>query len=88
MMAARHDSPLRPPSRYTQAQEFFIGYAQVWCSKYRPEFSRTLAQSDPHSPPWLRVNLPLRNMREFQEAFECPDDARMVLPQKDRCEVW
>jgi hypothetical protein len=56
--------------------------------KYRPELSRLLARSDPHSPPALRVNLPLRNLPQFQAAFSCPATARMVRPQADRCEVW
>jgi endothelin-converting enzyme/putative endopeptidase len=65
-----------------------LGYAQVWCSKYRPEFSRLLATSDPHSPPELRVNLPLRNMPEFQQAFSCEAGSKMTRPAKERCDVW
>lgn len=88
MMATHRASASESPSRYSNAQQFFLGYAQVWCSKYRPEFSRMLAQSDSHSPPALRVNMPLRNMPEFQQAFSCRAGSRMVRPPKERCEVW
>jgi endothelin-converting enzyme/putative endopeptidase len=75
-------------ARFTPEQQFFLGYAQDWCSKYRPELSRLLARSDPHSPPALRVNLPLRNLPQFQAAFSCPATAKMVRPAAERCEVW
>lgn len=88
MMASRQPAMTSSTSRYTDPQQFFLGYAQVWCSKYRPEFSRMLAQSDPHSPPALRVNMPLRNMPEFQQAFACPSVSKMVLPPQERCAVW
>jgi putative endopeptidase len=87
MTASRRPVP-EARTRYTDAQQFFLGYAQVWCSKYRPEFSRMVAQSDPHSPPALRVNMPLRNMPEFQQAFACPASSKMVRAPKDRCDVW
>jgi endothelin-converting enzyme/putative endopeptidase len=90
--AAMMAAPRRPRSdavsRYSDSQQFFIGYAQVWCSKHRPEFARMLAQVDPHPPPSLRVNMPLRNMPEFQQAFACPAGSRMVRPASERCVVW
>ncbi len=75
-------------SRYTPSQQFFIAYAQSWCSKSRDAFARQLAVVDPHSPPYWRVNGPLGNLSEFQKAFECKADAKMVRPAAQRCEVW
>jgi putative endopeptidase len=75
-------------SRFTPAQQLFLGYAQSWCSKTRDEFARQLVMVDPHSPPRWRVNGPLGNLSEFQKAFQCKADAKMVRPQAQRCEVW
>jgi len=88
MTEATKDRPDNAQYRFKPAQQFFLGYAQSWCSKYRPEHARMRAQTDPHSPPFLRVNGPLGNLATFKEAFACKDDAKMVRPAADRCEVW
>jgi endothelin-converting enzyme/putative endopeptidase len=33
---------------FTPEQRFFLGWAQVWAEKSRPEWERLMAQSDPH----------------------------------------
>jgi putative endopeptidase len=45
-------------------------------------------QMDPHPVAKFRVNGPLSNLTEFQEAFSCKADAAMVRPPDKRCEVW
>jgi putative endopeptidase len=50
-------------------QQFFLGYAQNWCTNERPEFLRMLAQVDPHSPDALRVRGVIVNMPEFAHCF-------------------
>jgi endothelin-converting enzyme/putative endopeptidase len=74
--------------RFTPSQQFFLGYAQSWCSKYRDEHARLRAATDPHAPPRLRVNGPLGNLAAFATAFECKDGSPMVRPAAERCEVW
>jgi putative endopeptidase len=71
---------------YTMQQQFFIGYAQNWCSNERPEFMRMLAQTDPHSPDALRVKGVLVNSPEFAKAFGCKAGQPMA-PVKS-CRVW
>jgi endothelin-converting enzyme/putative endopeptidase len=78
--------PLPQRSRYSASQQFFLGFAQSWCTKYRPETARLRAATDPHAPPYWRVNGPLANLASFQEAFQCKADAAMVKPR--RCDVW
>ena len=73
-------------TRFSPEQQFFLGYAQSWCGKYRPQYARLLATVDPHSPPFLRVNGPLSNLPAFQKAFACPANAKMV--RSPRCEIW
>jgi putative endopeptidase len=71
---------------YTMEQQFFIGYAQNWCTNSRPEFMRMLANVDPHSPDALRVKGVLVNTPEFAKAFGCKAGQAMA-PVKS-CRVW
>ncbi|HVG35499.1 MAG TPA: M13 family metallopeptidase, partial [Pyrinomonadaceae bacterium] len=73
---------------FTPEQRFFLGWAQVWASKARPEFERLIAQSDPHPISRFRVNGPLSNMPTFATAFQCKAGDQMVRPQTDRCQIW
>ena len=73
---------------FTPEQRFFLGWAQVWASKAKPEFERLLAQSDPHPISRFRVNGPLSNMPSFAEAFQCKASDRMVRPATERCQIW
>ncbi len=70
----------------TTEQQFFLGYAQVWCENTAAESSRVRAQTDPHSPGQFRVNGVVSNMPEFQKAFACKAGDPMV--SHDPCRVW
>jgi putative endopeptidase len=76
----------QPPSRYSAEQQFFLGFAQSWCAKGRPEPLKTLARTNPHATPEWRVKGPLSNLVAFQEAFGCKPGQPMV--RSPRCEVW
>ena len=71
---------------YTPIQQFFLGFAQDWCSDWRPEFERLIATTDPHAPDRFRANGTLVNMPEFGKAFHCKAGQPMV-PAKT-CRVW
>lgn len=75
-------------TRFTPSQQFFIGYAQSWCTKARDTFTRQIVMVDPHSTAYWRVNGPVGNLTEFQKAFQCKADAKMVRPPAEHCEVW
>ncbi|HYM82196.1 MAG TPA: M13 family metallopeptidase [Candidatus Limnocylindria bacterium] len=62
----------------TGEQRFFLGHAQGWRNKWRPEITRLVVLSDPHSPPVWRVNGPLAKMVEFRQAFGCKAGDAMV----------
>ena len=70
----------------TARQRFFLSYAFGWCADVRPEAARTQVMSNPHSLPQFRVNRPLSNMPEFQQAFGCKAGQPMV--HYPSCRVW
>ena len=35
---------------YTPVQHFFLAFGQDWCGGFRPQLTRLLVQTDPHSP--------------------------------------
>jgi len=71
---------------YTPVQELFLGFAQNWCSQWRPELERLVATTDPHAPDRFRTNGVLVNMPEFGKAFGCKAGQPMA-PEKV-CRVW
>jgi len=89
MMALRDSYAGNPPAEkdgFTPEQRFWIGFAQIWCENVRPERSRTMALSDPHSPGQFRTNGVVSNSPDFQQAFRCKAADPMV--RKDACRVW
>jgi len=73
---------------FTGEQRFFLGHAQGWRRKLRPELTRTIVLTDPHSPSEWRVNGPLSVMPEFFAAFGCKDGTAMVRAEQDRPAIW
>jgi endothelin-converting enzyme/putative endopeptidase len=84
-VAARGGAP-RKLGKFTDEQLFFLGAAQAWCDKRRPELARVRAATDPHSPPQLRINGPVSNLPEFAAAFSCKAGDKMV--RAAQCAVW
>jgi endothelin-converting enzyme/putative endopeptidase len=70
----------------TARQRFFLAYAFSWCADERPEAARQQVTTDPHSLPKFRVNRPLSNMPEFEQAFSCKKGQPMV--HDPQCRVW
>jgi endothelin-converting enzyme/putative endopeptidase len=77
---------MAPPEIFTGEQQFFISFAQSWCTKRRPDLDRLLANVDPHSPPRYRVDGAVANSEAFAAAFSCPAGSPMAPPM--RCAVW
>lgn len=86
LMEASAEKPQPKIDGFTAEQRFFLGWGQIWCESIRPEYSRLLAQVDPHSPGRNRVNGVLSNMPEFQQAFACKVGQPMV--RRPACRVW
>jgi putative endopeptidase len=71
---------------YTEAQRYFIGFAQVWCQNLTEESARRLALIDPHSPGRWRVNGSVENFEGFGKAFGCATGQPMAPVSS--CRVW
>ncbi|CAB4678367.1 unannotated protein [freshwater metagenome] len=69
-------------------QRLFIGWAQVWRSKNRPEAAIQRIATDPHSPDEHRCNAVLRNLNEFYEAFDVTEKDALWLDPAERVRIW
>ena len=73
---------------FTGPQRFFIGWAQVWRTKYRDAALSRRLTIDPHSPPEFRCNGVVRNLTEFYDAFGVKEGDKLWMPAKDRVRIW
>jgi len=71
---------------YTEAQRYFIGFAQVWCQNQTDESARQSALTDTHSPGRWRVNGTVQNFDGFGKAFGCTKGQPMYPASS--CRVW
>jgi putative endopeptidase len=71
---------------YTEAQRFFIGFAQIWCQNQTEQSARQSALTDPHSPGRWRTNGSVQNFDEFGKAFGCTKGQPMY--PENACRVW
>lgn len=67
-------------------QLFFISYAQMFCSKWKPDGLQKYIIDDTHSPGPIRVRGAVSNMNTFEDAFNCPFISN--YSPNSKCEVW
>jgi putative endopeptidase len=72
----------------TGDQRFFLGYAQSWRGKNRPEETRRRIATDPHSPDEFRCNQIVRNLNQFYDAFGVTSSDAMWLDPAERVRIW
>jgi predicted metalloendopeptidase len=73
---------------YTADQRFFLAFARLWGTQYRPDALRTLLQTNPHPASRFRANGTLMNVPEFHKAFGCKLGDPMVRPPEAQCKLW
>ena len=73
---------------FTGEQRFFLGWAQCWRQKMRPEEIRRRIATDPHSPDEFRCNQVVRNLDEFYLAFNVKEGDALYLPKEERVRIW
>jgi putative endopeptidase len=71
----------------TGDQRFFLGFAQVWRTKYREKALRNLLATDPHSPGMVRAGI-VRNIDAWYKAFDVKPSDKMHLTPEQRLRVW
>ena len=72
----------------TGDQRFFLAYAQAWRSKIREGALRSRLLTDPHSPPYFRVNGVVRNVDAWYAAFNVRPGDKLYLAPADRVRIW
>jgi len=73
-------------SGYSVRQMFWIGAANVWCQKSRPESLKLRILTGQHSPSRFRVRGPFANMPEFASDFKC--SLKQQMNPVNKCAVW
>jgi predicted metalloendopeptidase len=71
----------------TAAKQFFLSWAQTWCSKTSKKASLIDLATDVHAPNSVRVNAPLSQFPEFATTFGCKAGTKMN-PKSPRCRLW
>lgn len=69
-------------------QVFYMSYANVWANNTRPETMRQLTIGDVHSLGINRVNVTLRNIVPFFEAFGVKEGDKMYRPAEEQVVIW
>ncbi|OBV37417.1 M13 family metallopeptidase [Janthinobacterium psychrotolerans] len=72
----------------TGEQRLYIGFAQKWRAKLRPEAAIAQIKSDPHSPGEFRAKGTVMNQPGFYEAFGIKPGDAMYLPPEQRVIMW
>ena len=71
----------------TGDQRFYLGWAQIWRTKYREASLRQRLLTDPHSPGPQRTWI-VRNLAPWYDAYKPAPDAKMALTPEQRVIVW
>lgn len=81
------DKPAPVIDGVTGEQRFFLGFAQVWRTKYREPLLRRRLMTDGHSPGEYRAAT-VRNIDAWYEAFNVQPGQALYLPPEQRVRVW
>lgn len=73
---------------FTPEQVFYMNYANLWAGNIRDEEIRSLTTGDVHSLGKNRVNVTLRNIAPFFEAFGITEGQPMFRPESERVVIW
>ncbi len=73
---------------YDPMQVFYMNYANIWAGNIRPEEKRNLTINDVHSLAENRVNVSLRNITPFFEAFGITEGQPLFRPADQQVVIW
>ncbi|KAH7945949.1 hypothetical protein HPB49_017806 [Dermacentor silvarum] len=69
---------------FTELQLFFLGHCAKMCDPKVPPRERD--KTETYAPNWARCVVPLMNMPEFAEAFQC--ESGTFMNPENRCRFW
>ncbi|MCH5225679.1 MAG: M13 family metallopeptidase [Muribaculaceae bacterium] len=69
-------------------QVFYMNFANLWGQNVRDEEIRRLTIGDVHSLGQNRVNVSLKNIEPFYEAFGVSEGDAMFIPAEERIIIW
>eukprot|EP00105_Crassostrea_gigas_P006028 XP_011419816.1 PREDICTED: endothelin-converting enzyme 1 isoform X2 [Crassostrea gigas] len=75
-----------PGLTLTPEQLFFVGFGQLWCSYYTPQYTKQAILTDEHTISKFRTIGVVSNSGDFARAFQCAPNTPMN-PQI-KCQVW
>ena len=73
---------------FTGDQRVFLGFAQVWQSKYLLDALKAQVATDPHSPDQFRAIGPVRNIDAWYKAFNVQPGEKYYVKPEDRVRIW
>lgn len=73
---------------FSPLQRFYLSYANVWAGNMREENILLRTKTDPHSLGRNRVNVTLRNIEPFFDAFGIKEGDKMYRKEGDRVIIW
>ena len=73
---------------YTAEQRFYLAYATVWAQNITDQEKQRLTLLDVHSLGENRVNVTLRNIDTFFEAFDIREGDPMFRAEEERVVIW
>lgn len=73
---------------FTPTQAFYLNFANLWAQNIRTAEMRRLTVGDVHSLGENRVNVSLRNIAPFFDAFGIKEGDKMFRPASERVIIW
>ena len=86
--ASLHGKPAPVLAGLTGDQRVFLGWAQGWAGKARPEEIKRLTSSDPHSYREYRVDGVVRNIDGWYGAFAVKAADKYYVAPDQRVRIW
>lgn len=83
-----HGKPAPVVHGLTGDQRVFLGWAQVWREKDRPDALRQQMLSNEHAPAITRVNIPAHNIDAWYDAFDVKPGQKLYLAPDQRVKIW
>ncbi|MBQ0080589.1 MAG: M13 family metallopeptidase [Alistipes sp.] len=69
-------------------REFFLAYGNLWAGAYSEEYILRIVKTNIHSIAPLRVNMVVRQMDEWYEAYDIKPGDKLYIEPSKRVKIW